>query len=115
MVLRDFGRFALFVANDGVIGGRRVLPEGWVAAAATPAFTLAASPVVDITHYGYSWWLGDGVMTALGHAGQRIDIFRDEGLVVVTLGAFPQPAYVRPGDHDRRNEVVAFTRAVRAT
>ena len=44
----------------------------------------------------------------------RIDIFRDEGLVVVTLGAFPQPAYVRPGDHDRRNEVVAFTRAVRA-
>lgn len=115
VVLRDFGRFALFVANDGVIDGRRVLPEGWVAAAATPAFALAAPPVVDITHYGYSWWLGDGVMAALGHAGQRIDIFRDEGLVVVTLGAFPEPAYARPGDHNRRNEVAAFTRAVRAT
>ena len=37
MVLRDFGRFGLFVANDGVIDGSRVLPEGWVAAAATPA------------------------------------------------------------------------------
>jgi CubicO group peptidase (beta-lactamase class C family) len=115
MVLRDFGRFALFVADDGVIDGQRVLPEGWVAAAATPAFEVAAPPVVDITHYGYSWWLGDGVMAALGHAGQRIDIFRDEGLVVVTLAAFPQPAYMRPGDHNRRNEVVAFTRAVRAT
>jgi CubicO group peptidase (beta-lactamase class C family) len=115
MALRDFGRFGLFVANDGVIDGQRVLPEGWVTAAATPAFALAASPVVDITHYGYSWWLGDGVMAAIGHAGQRIDVFRDEGLVVVTLGAFPQPAYQRPGDHNRRNEVVAFTRAVRAT
>ena len=38
-----------------------------------------------------------------------------EGLVVVTLGAFPEPQYVLPGAHDRRNEVVAFTRAVRAT
>lgn len=115
MALRDFGRFGLFVANDGVIDGQRVLPEGWVEAAATPAFAVPTPPVVDITHYGYSWWLGDGVMAALGHAGQRIDIFRDEGLVVVTLGAFPQPAYQRPGDHDRRNEVAAFTRAVRAT
>jgi CubicO group peptidase (beta-lactamase class C family) len=115
MVLRDFGRFGLFVANDGVIDGSRVLPDDWVTAAATPAFKVAAPPVIDITHYGYSWWLGDGVMAALGHAGQRIDIFRNEGLVVVTLGAFPQPAYVRPGDHNRRDEVVAFTRAVRAT
>ena len=52
-------------------------------------------------------------MAALGHAGQRIDIFRDEGLVVVTIGAFPQPLYAPPGDHNRRNEVVAFTQAVR--
>jgi CubicO group peptidase (beta-lactamase class C family) len=115
VMLRDFGRFALFVLNDGVIDGVRVLPEGWVEAAATPAFTLATSLIVDITHYGYSWWLGEGVMAALGHAGQRIDIFRDEGLIVVTLGAFPEPAYAPPGEHNRRNEVVAFTRAVRAT
>lgn len=113
MVLRDFGRFAQFVLDDGVIDGRRVLPEGWVQAASTPAFTLASPPVVDITHYGYSWWLGDGVMAALGHAGQRIDIFHDQRLTVVTLGAFPQPAYAPPGDHNRRNEVVAFTQAVR--
>ncbi len=115
MVLRDFGRFALFVMNDGVIDGTRVLPEGWVQAAATPAFTLAAPPVVDITHYGYGWWLGEGVMAALGHAGQRIDIFHDEGLIVVTLAAFPQPPWVSAGDHDRRAEVVTFTRAVRST
>ena len=86
MVLRDFGRFGLFVLNDGVIDGRRVLPEGWVEAAATPAFKVPAPSVIDITHYGYSWWLGDGVMSALGHSGQRIDIYRKEDLVVVTWG-----------------------------
>ena len=115
MALHDFGRFGLCVANDGVIDGKRVLPEGWVEAAATPAFTLAAPPVSDITHYGYSWWLGEGVMAALGHAGQRIDVFREEGLVVVTLGAFPEPAYAYAGEHNRRNEAAVFTRAVRAT
>lgn len=114
MVLRDFGRFGLFVLNDGVIEGKRIVPEGWVESSATPAFALASSPVVDITHYGYSWWLGDGVMAALGHAGQRIDVFRREGLVVVTLGCFPEAAYATASDHNRRNEVVAFTQAVRA-
>ncbi len=113
MVLRDFGRFAEFVRNDGVIEGRRVLPEGWVEAAATPAFVVPAPSVPDITHYGYSWWLGDGVMAALGHAGQRIDIFRSEDLSVVTLAALPQPPYVPATDHDRRAEIVTFTRAVR--
>ncbi len=54
-------------------------------------------------------------MAALGHAGQRIDIFRDEGLVVVTLAAFPQPPYVPATDPNRRNEVAAFTQAVRTT
>lgn len=114
MVLRDFGRFAEFVRNDGVIEGTRVLPEGWVEAAATPAFRVPAPSVPDITHYGYSWWLGDGVMAALGHAGQRIDIFRSEDLVVVTLAALPQPPYVPATDHDRRAEIVTFTQAVRA-
>ena len=114
MALRDLGRFAQLVLDDGVLEDRRILPEGWIDEMATPAFALAAPPVVDITHYGYSWWLGEGVMTALGHAGQRIDLFRAEQLAVVTLGCFPEPAYAPPGDHHRRNEVVDFTRALRA-
>lgn len=71
LCLRDFGHFALFVLNDGV-------------------------------------------MAALGHAGQRIDIFRGPRLIVVTLAAFPQPPYLPATDHNRRDEVVTFARAVRA-
>jgi CubicO group peptidase (beta-lactamase class C family) len=115
MVLRDFGRFAQFVLDDGVIAGKRVLPEGWVNAAATPAFDVLEPPVIGVTHYGYSWWLGDGFMSALGFAGQRIDIFREEKLVVVTLAAFPQAPYEPAGDKARRAEVVAFTAGVRAS
>ena len=113
MVLRDFGRFAQFVLDDGIIDGKRVLPEGWVEAAGSPAFAVPEPPVVGVTHYGYSWWLGDGFMSALGFAGQRIDVFRAKRLAVVTLGAFPQAPYAPDGDKGRRAEVVAFTHAVR--
>src|SRR6202034_3423894 len=28
--LRDYGRFGLFLMNDGVAKGERILPDGWV-------------------------------------------------------------------------------------
>lgn len=112
MILRDFGRFAQFVLDDGAIAGRRILPEGWVDAAAAPAFTVP-EPQAGVTHYGYSWWVRENCMSALGFAGQRIDVFREERLAVVTLAAFPQAPYVAGGDARRRAEVVDFTEAVR--
>ncbi len=115
MALRDFGRFAQFVLDDGVIAGRRVVAEGYIEAAATPRFTVPANPrAPGVSGYGYSWWLGDGVMSALGFAGQRIDVFRGERLAVVTLAAFPQPQFIAGADERGRAEVAAFTRAVRS-
>ena len=29
--LRDFGRFGLFILNNGVISGTQVLPSDWIA------------------------------------------------------------------------------------
>lgn len=113
MVLRDFGRFAQFVLDGGVVDGRRILPEGWVDAVAALAFVVP-EPQAGVTHYGYSWWLRESCMSALGFAGQRIDIFRKERLAIVTLAAFPQAPYVADGDAARRAEVVAFAEAVRA-
>lgn len=122
IALRDFGRFAQFVLDDGIVDGRRRLPEGWNAEANREAFTFSAAdrallPQITsgaLTGYGYSWWIAaDGALTAVGFAGQRIYVNRAESLAIVTLGAFPQPRYCGPGDHDRLAEVVAFTEAVK--
>ena len=114
MALRDFGRLAQLVLDDGVIAGQRVLPEGWVAAMATPRFAVPQPCPPGISHYGYSWWLGDGLMSAIGFAGQRIDILRGEGLAMVTLGAFPQPPHVPPEqERTHRQAVLDFLGAVR--
>jgi CubicO group peptidase (beta-lactamase class C family) len=49
--LRDYGRFGLFMMNDGVVTGRRVLPEGWVREATAPRRVGGAQ-----LDYGYMWW-----------------------------------------------------------
>lgn len=114
MALRDFGRIAQFVLDDGVIAGRRILPEGWVAAMAAPRFPVPEPRAPGITHYGYCWWLGEGLISALGFAGQRIDILRAERLAVVTLGAFPQAPHVPPEtDRAHRRAVADFVAALR--
>jgi CubicO group peptidase (beta-lactamase class C family) len=123
VALRDFGRFAKFVLDDGVVDGKRRLPEGWNADANHAAFTFsdadrAQLPQIGsgaLSGYGYSWWIADdGALTAVGFAGQRIYVNRAEALAIITLGAFPQPKYCGPGEHDRTAEVVAFTEAVKA-
>jgi CubicO group peptidase (beta-lactamase class C family) len=91
-----------------------VLPEGWVAEMATPRFAVPQPCPPGIGHYGYCWWLGDGLMSAVGFAGQRIDILRGEGLAMVTLGAFPQPPHVTlEQEQAHRQAVVDFLGAVR--
>jgi len=70
MTLRDYGRFGMFILNDGVVNGTSVLPPGWVAEAGSPA---ADSPQCGYGNlyseanagsdsyayplgYGYNWW-----------------------------------------------------------
>ncbi|MGA2549635.1 MAG: serine hydrolase [Burkholderiaceae bacterium] len=100
---RDWARFGWLYACDGVLGGRRILPEGWVAFSAKP--TLG-------THYGAGFWLGGGgaqkpgqavipadALFASGNLGQRIAIIPSLHLVVVRTGHshgrdFDNPAFV---------------------
>jgi CubicO group peptidase (beta-lactamase class C family) len=112
--LRDFGRFGLFVANGGMAGGKRVLPEHWVDQAGQGAFAIdPKGNNLGADRYGYSWWLvPDGSMVALGFAGQTTYINRKENLVIVTLAAWPQPPYRIQGERDRRGARQAFTAAV---
>ena len=87
--LRDIGRFAQLVLDDGEsFIGRRVLPPGWRDRAGQPdgaptAFgrLLPVSPL----GYGYQWWSLPHLPTGL-HAG-----------AFMALGAFGQFIYIHPG------------------
>jgi CubicO group peptidase (beta-lactamase class C family) len=92
--LRDYARFGAFVLADGVIGGERVLPPGWVAEAGA-GYSIDGQDVP----YGYMWWptpgrdgaIGGHGFSARGIFGQRIHVNPVKGLVVVMLSARSKP------------------------
>ncbi len=71
---RDFARFGLLFLHDGYWGDVRVLPDGWVDYARTPA------PTAD--YYGAQWWIEDGEMVARGVWGQTVHVSPSRNLVI---------------------------------
>ncbi|MGB7729693.1 MAG: serine hydrolase [Candidatus Acidiferrum sp.] len=90
---RDWARFGELYLNDGVVNGRRILPEGWVNYSTTPTLN---------EDYGAGFWTNRG---AHGHAavrieagmpenafygsgnlGQRVVIIPSQKLVIVRMG-----------------------------
>ncbi|MEJ8851410.1 serine hydrolase [Variovorax rhizosphaerae] len=121
MALRDLGRIGKFVLDDGLVGTRRVLPEGWVDHAGRRAFSIPATfesasrRALGLTGYGFSWWLtDDGGMMAMGHSGQRLYVHRAERLVVVNLAVYPEPHYASAEAHNRDSELRGLIDAIRA-
>ncbi|WKL57337.1 serine hydrolase [Asticcacaulis sp. ZE23SCel15] len=92
--LRDYVRFARFVLEDGVIGGERVLPEGWVKAAGA-----ARDVGGQLTHYGYMWWsvpdaagsFEDGAFSARGIFGQFLYINPKKNILIAVLSSRSKP------------------------
>ena len=104
---RDWARFGQLYLDDGVAGGKRMLPEGWV--------RLSTTPTLDTT-YGAGWWVnhrnvsapaqpsgrtgmplmagvpGDAFY-ALGNLGQYIAVVPSKRLIIVRLGRSHRPAY----------------------
>ena len=72
---RDFARFGLLFLNDGVWGGKQILPEGWV------EYSRAPSPTNP--EYGAQWWMrGGSTFEANGLFGQLIRMVPDDDLVI---------------------------------
>ena len=95
---QDFLRFGLLYLRDGNWAGQRILPAGWVAAAATP------QPDVLDEGWGYGrhWWTLPnlpGAFFANGFAGQFILVVPEHELVVVRLGTSPTGASPRVAQH----------------
>ncbi len=90
---RDYARFGLLYLNDGVFGGERILPEGWVDYTRTPASASDGK-------YGALFWLNrsreypsapEDMYSCQGHDGQMIFILPSSDLVVVVLGFSHRP------------------------
>ena len=85
---RDFARFGLLYARDGVWDGRRLLPEGWV----DHARRVRSVDEETGRLYGAHWWgIDDGLGTfyAQGYEGQFIMICPPLDLVFLRLGKTP--------------------------
>lgn len=99
---REFTRFGQLYLDDGVVGGHRLLPAGWVDHARTPVRT----PVEEGHWYGAHWWLWDencdpgpngpgfdcsdiNGFGAHGYEGQYTLVVPDRDLVVTRLGKTP--------------------------
>lgn len=89
---RDYAAFGQLYLDDGVVAGKRVLPEGWVGYTVTPASASDGA-------YGSAFWLNYGgeypdcpetMYSAKGHDGQRIFIIPSENAVVAVLGYSPK-------------------------
>jgi len=90
---RDWARLGLLYLNDGVVGGHRLLPEGWVAA--------SAEATLD-TDYGAGFWtnrsgserakerialgMPHDAFFAYASLGQVVLILPSQHLVIVRLG-----------------------------
>jgi CubicO group peptidase (beta-lactamase class C family) len=94
---RDWARFGLLYLNDGVVGGERLLPRGWI--------DYSAAPTPGSEYYGYAaaFWTnrGDGegqryriargipadAFFARGATGQYIIVVPSQRLVVARFGS----------------------------
>ena len=92
---RDWARFGMLYLDDGVIGSRRILPEGWV------KYSAAPTPNAFVG-YGAGFWtnLGDSMganyrvengwprdaFFAKGSIGQYVIVIPSQHLVIVRLG-----------------------------
>ena len=115
---RDWARFGMLYLNDGVVGGKRILPEGWV------KYSASATPNAWVG-YGAGFWTNSvtalapitGSSTACramrffakGTIGQYVVIVPSERLVIVRLGRSPNWPPEVDGVFDLVRDVVAAT------
>jgi CubicO group peptidase (beta-lactamase class C family) len=115
---RDWARFGMLYLDDGVIGGKRILPEGWV------KYSVAPTPNAWVG-YGAGFWtnLGDGfgaryrvehgwprdAFFAKGTIGQYVIIVPSERLVIVRLGRSPNWPLEADGVFELVADVIAAT------
>lgn len=98
---RDFARFGELYLRDGMVGGERVLPEGWVEHARTHVAVDAETGF----GYGRHWWLWPDVPSSLaahGYEGQYVLVVPERDAVIVHLGKTDSAVRPHLVEHLRR-------------
>lgn len=115
---RDWARFGQLYLNDGVAGGKRILPEGWVSYSSSPTPNAWVGIGAGFwTNQGDSFgakfrvehgWPRDAFF-AKGTIGQYTIVIPSEKLVIVRLGRSPNAPPEADGVFDLVRDVVAAT------
>jgi CubicO group peptidase (beta-lactamase class C family) len=81
--LQDYARFGQFILDGAVAGGKRVVPDDWIAQATTKQADIANPG----RGYGYQWWTNDdGSFAAQGIFGQGLFIDPKRRFIIATNG-----------------------------
>lgn len=115
---RDWARFGQLYLDDGIAGGKRILPEGWV------KYTAKPTPGAWVGQ-GAGFWTNQGdsfgasyrtehgwprdAFYAKGTLGQYVIVVPSERLVIVRLGRSPNSPPEADGVLDLVRDVVAAT------
>jgi hypothetical protein len=115
---RDWARFGQLYLNDGMAGGKRILPEGWVKYSASPTpnawVGIGAGFWTNLgDSFGANYRIEHGMprdaFFAKGTIGQYVIVVPSERLVVVRLGRSPNWPTEADGVFDLVHDVVAAT------
>jgi CubicO group peptidase (beta-lactamase class C family) len=89
--VRDYARLGMLLANDGALGGRQIIPAGWVRAATTPpAKQFQPGQTNALFGYGYQTWILPGKERQFmlwGLRGQGVFVDPKSKLVMVHTAA----------------------------
>jgi CubicO group peptidase (beta-lactamase class C family) len=88
MTLADYARIGQFALDDGVAGGKRVLPAGWIAASTRRQIDNGRPAPAG---YGYFWWIGTEAYEASGIYGQSILVYPKDRIVIAVNSEWPKP------------------------
>jgi CubicO group peptidase (beta-lactamase class C family) len=91
---RDMAKLGYLYLNGGVWDGKQVVSAEWVAESTREQVSLG-----EVEGYGYQWWVPgslSGLYEARGRGGQRIIIWPEKDIIVVTTGGGFEPGELAP-------------------